>query len=78
MLKVPRMFVAVFVALSAGSLCVAQDADKIIDQYLKAIGGKKVVSRVQTVSLDGTVGAATDANSGTYTLKIKEPNRYYS
>jgi outer membrane lipoprotein-sorting protein len=76
--KVSRMLVAVFLVLSAGSLCVAQDADKIIDQYLKAIGGKKVVSRVQTVSFDGTVGSATDANSGTYTLKIKEPNRYYS
>ena len=65
-------------ALCISPLSLAQDANKIIDQYLKAVGGKKVISHIQTVSLDGTLTTGTDANSGTYTLKLKQPNRYYS
>jgi hypothetical protein len=64
-------------ALCISPVSLAQDANRIIDQYLKAVGGKKVISHIQTVSLDGTLTTGTDANSGTYTLKLKQPNRYY-
>lgn len=71
-------FVSVLAAagmLSAAS--AAQDANKIIDQYLKAVGGSKAVRHVQTLALDGSVGVSGDAAPGTYTFKVKEPNRVY-
>ncbi|HEY2461362.1 MAG TPA: hypothetical protein VGI16_11160 [Candidatus Acidoferrum sp.] len=55
----------------------AQTPEKIIDQSLKSQGGAKSLSKVHTLSLEGTF--TTSGNkSGTYTLKTKLPNRYYS
>lgn len=68
------------------------EAAKIISQYVKAAGGARALSRIQTLSLEGTAvrsaqaagkGDTTPANqtepvSGTYTLDTKLPNRYYS
>ena len=56
----------------------AQDAEKIIDQYVKAQGGSKLLSKVQTLTIEGTITNATDGKSGTYTVDTKLPNRYYS
>ena len=56
----------------------ADEAQKIIDQYLKAVGGSKAVSRLQTLSIDGSVAAFGDAAPGTYTFKVKRPNRFYT
>src|ERR1700756_2539146 len=55
----------------------ADEAQKIIDQYLKAVGGSKAVSRLQTLSIDGSVAVIGDAPPGTYTFKVKRPNRVY-
>jgi len=56
----------------------ADEAQKIIDQYLKAVGGGKAISRLQTLSIDGSVAAFGDAAPGTYTFKVKRPNRFYT
>jgi hypothetical protein len=56
----------------------AQDADKIVDQYIKAQGGSKTLSKVQTLAIEGTFTNAADGKSGTYTFDTKLPNRYYS
>ena len=68
--------------LLAFALCLvpglaAQDAQKILDQYKKAAGGGKTLDHLQTLSLDGTIRAEGDQNPGTYTFKVKQPNRYY-
>ena len=55
----------------------AQDAQKIVEQYIKAAGGSKALSKTQTLTLEGTFHAA-DGKAGTYTLTTKLPNRYYS
>src|SRR5690349_16935340 len=57
------------------ALC--QDAGKIVDQYVKAAGGSKALSKIQTLTLDGTF-TNDDGKTGTYTLDTKLPNRYYS
>ena len=68
------------------------DAAKIISQYVKAAGGARALSRIQTLSLEGTAvrsaeapsrgeaapATQTEPASGTYTLDTKLPNRYYS
>src|SRR6266446_1102938 len=55
----------------------AQEAGKIVEQYVKAAGGGKALSRIQTLTLEGT-STSDDGKSGTYTLDTKLPNRYYS
>ena len=67
----------VFGALLA-SPARADEAQKIIEQYLKAVGGSKAVSRLQTLSIDGSVAVIGDAAPGTYTFKVKRPNRFYT
>lgn len=56
----------------------AQDAHKIIDEYLKASGGARNIAKIQTLSLEGTFSNSADEKSGAYTFNTKFPNRYYS
>jgi hypothetical protein len=56
----------------------AQDPSKIIDQYVKAAGGTKMLSKVRTVLIDGTVQATGSDSPGTYSFRVKLPNRYYT
>jgi hypothetical protein len=56
----------------------AQDPGKIIDQYRKAAGGSKAISKIQTLTLEGTLAGASTDKSGTYTFDTRLPNRYYS
>lgn len=85
------VFCACFLTMPA--LCLGQQAPKsepaqtqearaegtrIINRYVKAVGGAHNLSRIQTLALQGTVTTPTDANSGTFTLDTKLPNRYYS
>jgi hypothetical protein len=56
----------------------AQDAGKIVDQYIKAEGGSKALSKLNTLTLEGTFANAANEKAGTYTLIAKQPNRYYS
>src|SRR5580692_10502533 len=55
-----------------------QEPRKIADQYVKAAGGSKALSKIQTMTLEGTFTNTADGKSGTYTLDTKLPNRYYS
>ena len=55
----------------------AQDPQKIVDQYIKAIGGSKNLSKAKTVTIEGTF-QTPDGKTGTYTLDTRLPNRYYS
>jgi hypothetical protein len=64
-------------ALFLGPRLHAQEAQKIIDEYKKAEGGGKTLDHLQTLSLDGSIRAQGDEKPGTYTFKVKQPNRYY-
>jgi hypothetical protein len=67
-----------FFVIALAAPCPAQEAGKIVEQYAKASGGSKILSRVQTLTLEGTVAATSDGKPGTFTLDTKLPNRYYS
>jgi hypothetical protein len=54
----------------------AQEPARIVDQYVKASGGGRALSKIQTLSLEGTF-TTDDGKSGTYTFDTKLPNRYY-
>jgi hypothetical protein len=55
----------------------AQDATRIIDQYVKASGGSSKLSKLQTLSLHGSMTRVSDGKTGAFTLDLKTPNRYY-
>jgi hypothetical protein len=76
----PRIHLVLFCLLLAsfGPCARAQDAGRIVDQYVKALGGAKTISRIQTLTLEGTMTGAADGKSGSYTFSTKLPNRYYS
>ena len=77
MRKTSLALIIAFVVLFA-TPCHADEAQKIIEQYLKAVGGRKLVSHLQTLSIDGSVAATGDDVPGTYTFRVKQPNRIYS
>ncbi|HUN60470.1 MAG TPA: hypothetical protein VMU53_00690 [Candidatus Sulfotelmatobacter sp.] len=58
--------------------CCAQDAAKIVEQYVKASGGNKALAKVRTVLIDGTVQSTGNDAPGTYSFRVKLPNRYYT
>ena len=57
-------------------LACAQEPRKIVEQYVKAAGGGRALSKIQTLVIEGTF-TTEDGKSGTYTLDTKLPNRYY-
>jgi hypothetical protein len=64
--------------LTGGALPMhGQEPGKIVDQYVKAAGGGRVLAKIQTLTLEGTF-TGNDGKTGTYTLDTKLPNRYYS
>jgi len=75
-----RLLVGLIVLILAAGMHPAraqEEPGKIIDQYVKAAGGGKALSRIQTLSIEGTF-TSDDGKTGTYTLDTKLPNRYYS
>ena len=56
----------------------AQDPEKIVSDYIKAVGGGKAFSKLKNLTLEGTVTKAGETRTGAYTFKTREPNRYYS
>jgi hypothetical protein len=71
---------AIFVALmltSGAYPARAQEAGKIVEQYVKAAGGGRALAKIQTLTLEGSF-TSDDGKMGTYTLDTKLPNRYYS
>lgn len=61
---------------SAFRVARAQEPSKIVDQYVKAAGGGRTLSKIRTLALEGTF-TTDDGKPGTYTLDTKLPNRYY-
>jgi hypothetical protein len=55
----------------------AQDAAEIVNRYVKAAGGAKALSRILTLTIEGTFNT-NDGKSGTYTFDTKLPNRLYT
>jgi hypothetical protein len=68
---------AMFLALSSGT-SRAQDPAKIVSDYVKAAGGSKALSKIQSETLEGAFSNPADGKPSTYTFSLKLPNRYYS
>jgi hypothetical protein len=77
-MRLARQFCLLALALAAGSLPgLAQDPQKIIQQYVKAAGGSKALAQVRTLALQGSLQAQGEAPGGTFTFETRQPNRSY-
>ena len=76
LLRLVRLLGLTFLFLLGLVPAQGQEADKIVEQYVKATGGRKALSRIQTLTIEGAF-TADDGKSGTYTFDTKLPNRYY-
>src|SRR5579859_7281651 len=82
-MRSPLLTCAILLAfcLPAAAPLSAQEPAKIIDQYVKAAGGAGKLSKAKSLSLEGTLTRASDGKSdgksGSFTLDLKSPNRYY-
>jgi hypothetical protein len=75
--RLPIVLIALILSAGAYHARAQEQPGKIVDQYVKAAGGAKALSRIQTLTLEGTF-TSEDGKTGTYTLDTKLPNRYYS
>ena len=62
--------------LASSGPVAAQEPAKIVEQYVRAAGGSRALSKIHTLELEGTF-TTDDGKSGTYTFDTKLPNRYY-
>jgi len=74
-MKQPYLFP---LALLAASLPAspAQTAQKVLDDYLRAIGGAKALSQIQTATIAGSLTEESTGQTGSYSLIAKAPNRF--
>ncbi len=75
--RLPIALIVLILTAGAYPTWAQEQPGKIVDQYVKAAGGAKALSRIQTLTLEGTF-TSEDGKTGTYTLDTKLPNRYYS
>jgi outer membrane lipoprotein-sorting protein len=77
-MRIPLSKALIALVLACGACAAqAQEATKIVGQYVKAAGGGKALGKIQTLAIEGTF-SSDDGKSGTYTFDTKLPNRYYS
>ncbi|MGB6874793.1 MAG: hypothetical protein WBD87_02045 [Candidatus Acidiferrales bacterium] len=67
--------IAMFIA--APDSCLAQSANKIIDQSLRASGGVKAIAKIRSTDWEGTVKETGRMDSGEFTLITSAPGQFY-
>jgi hypothetical protein len=55
---------------------LAQSADKVIERYVSAIGGKNALEKIVSTEISGRVSAA-DGRSGVFTQRTKRPHQFF-
>ena len=51
--------------------------EKIVAEYISAMGGAKMLARIQTQSIAGNLTETSTGRTGSYSLITKAPNRFY-
>jgi hypothetical protein len=74
-----KVFPAAFLllALVCSTTARAQSPDKILKNYVKAIGGEKKLKTIRNLLLTGDVRDITTAKSGSFTLETSAPDSFY-
>ena len=51
--------------------------EKIVAEYVNAMGGSKILAKIQTESIAGNLTEMSTGRTGSYSLITKAPNRFY-
>jgi hypothetical protein len=51
---------------------------RVIDEYVRALGGAKALAQIRTGTIAGSLTEESTGKMGSYSLIVKAPNRYYS
>jgi len=78
MRRLPYLSLLISFLTFSSAVAQAQDPAKIVSDYIKASGGAKALSKIQTETLEGAFTNPADGKPSTYTFSLKLPNRYYS
>jgi len=71
-------FLAILAAAASAQTPRSIPPDRIIGEYLRAIGGAKAVAQIQTETIAGSLTDQDTGKTGSYSLIAKAPNRFYS
>lgn len=71
------LFCSLLAQTSLASSLPAQSPEKIVKQYLKAVGGEKAVKRITSWRVKGTVTRASDGAKGAYEVAAMRPDLYF-
>jgi hypothetical protein len=55
----------------------AQNAQKVIDEYLRASGGAKTLAQIGSETLAGSLTDENSGQTGSFSMMVKAPNRFY-
>ena len=69
---------SVFLLTAIPALCLAQTAQRVIDDYLRALGGAKAAAKIQSAVLAGSLSEKATGKTGSFSLMTKAPNRFYA
>src|SRR5215467_7290820 len=64
-------------ALAIPVLSLGQTPEKVVDEYLRAVGGVKAVAQVRDINIAGNLTEETTGKTGSFSLIMHAPNRYY-
>jgi hypothetical protein len=73
-----RLIILALVAVGTPGSRAGQTPEAVVEQNVKAQGGAKTLSRIQTVAIEGNFTRTSDGKTGTYTFNTRSSNRYYS
>jgi hypothetical protein len=69
--------VIVVMALAFTGVAGAQSADKVLKNYVKAIGGEKKLKTIKNLRATGEVSDSASGQSGSFTLETRAPDNFY-
>ena len=59
------------------SCAAAQNAQKVISEYLRAMGGPKALAQVRSETIAGSLTEEGSGRTGSFSIILKAPNRFY-
>jgi predicted RNA-binding protein Jag len=77
-IEVPLLFLAVFATAASAQAPQSVAPEKIIGEYLRAMGGAKAVAQIQTETIAGSLTEQDTGKTGSYSRIAKAPNQFYS
>ncbi|MGB7622991.1 MAG: hypothetical protein WBN92_11635, partial [Terriglobia bacterium] len=78
MTRCTRLFFAWILLTSTSSIVFAQSPQRLVDDYIKALGGAKALRRITSTTLTGRIVDHTKNETGSYRLHLKTPNQIYT